>query len=1026
MTTEASPPIELIVGPYRSGKSARLLDEIVGFLEGSPLEPVLLVVPSARYRLAVESALEERLSVRGLAPGAKATGIIGLEIAPFYEVCQTIIKSAGRPARVLPEAVRPCLVGQAMRKLAAEGGIGSLAGIAGFAGCHSAVLGLIDEFQRAGLSPDDVLARLAERAHASSRYVELARVYAAYWQELDSVCYLDRRRLAFSAREILFSGRAVPLSYRWIAADGFDRLSRLQSQVFLGMSGLSSRFTLLFDYDCAGMDGLERSALEEYGWKESGYQEMVRALRCRPQCQEAPLPAPSPEIALFSALDRYLEMEEIARRCKERIVRDGVAPDRILVVARDLDAYAAAADCAFKDAGVPASIDAKVELAELPLTRFVLGLLRLAHEDFPRGQTLQCLRSAYMRGAGLSQAEIDTIDRLSLAAKLVSGRKRWDSLAASALGAVTARRLLALFHSLEPPADHAAAPEYCRWVEDLIDALVLLPEGAGGDGWNLSEDENAALSGMRQSLAVLIRESVLLEEGPLAYGEFLGRLERVVEKANFRRAAALAGTVTICGADVAPNRRFACIFVAGMIEGEFPRRTAQEGFVSADETARWAALGVNIDNPRHHPGFELALFLALMARAGRSITFSYPRYEFDGAESIPSFFLSRLATACDFVEPHGAGVLPPASLRQAALSALWSGFPGALEQLGLPPGWAGMDSKLSMVRGRQAGGAVFNGNLRDFVETGALSVPEFQSWSATRLNRYGQCPFQFWLSDVLRLRPRLECEAGLPDDRLGEFYHRVLETFYRSLKEDGMSVRLSPQEDLVDRLDDSFALCLAQLESAGDFTAGEFWEYEKIELRFRLHNFLLSEIERAASSPLPFEPAYFEARFGRDEPGSFPPLTLTHDGSTVNVSGAIDRIDVASSGGERLAVRIVDYKKGGRRITLQQAFDGCNVQMPLYALAVERAILLGSRVVEGLYLSVNAASSVGRIDFSNPQEAAVLAAVERQVHAVSDAVRTGDFSVAPRDRDYCTRCDHRSVCRIAEIALGEEIDEPAY
>ncbi len=88
-------------------------------------------------------------------------------------------------------------------------------------------------------------------------------------------------------------------------------------------------------------------------------------------------------------------------------------------------------------------------------------------------------------------------------------------------------------------------------------------------------EEHQALFEVRKVLSTLILEENLV--GVNYSGEantfqsILVRLDKALENSNFRRPSAGHRAVTVCGADLVPNRKFNAIFVAGLIEGSsFP------------------------------------------------------------------------------------------------------------------------------------------------------------------------------------------------------------------------------------------------------------------------------------------------------------------------------------------------------------------------------------------------------------------------------------------------------------------------
>ena len=97
-----------------------------------------------------------------------------------------------------------------------------------------------------------------------------------------------------------------------------------------------------------------------------------------------------------------------------------------------------------------------------------------------------------------------------------------------------------------------------------------------------------------------------------------------------------------------------------------------------------------------------------------------------------------------------------------------------------------------------------------------------------------------------------------------------------------------------------------------------------------------------------WRPYAFEARFGmRGRDGSpRKALEMTVGSETIRLRGVIDRIDRDALG----HLRIIDYKSGKRNnsYSLSGLQRGERLQLPLYALAAERALGLG-KPREGYY-----------------------------------------------------------------------------
>lgn len=1036
--------IELILGPYRSGKSLRFIERILDACSNGPLEDrgALLVVPSHRFQELTERRLEAEVERRKL-PGA-----VGLRIMPFYQVCQRILRRAGVSLKVVPDAVRPAIIARILAELKNNSEVEALGPIVQFAGTHAAVLELIDEFERAGLTPEEIYHRLSKTSHATSRYMELARIYDRYWQELQRLGYIDQRGLAFKAREVLSSDRELNLGRIFI--DGFDRFNRLQLQVFNGMSSHAESLQICFDYD------VREANSEEYRWKNSAYAEMKEVFGHRLVERKNELVGDiiknfSANVSSvdgaqkFRTLDRYFEVQEIARRVKETLVKGKKKASDLLVVFRNLKAYKGAVEAAFDAAGISYFVDEAIRLTTLPVIQFLVRLLELGQVNFRRADVIACISSPYFRLATLdwTRDAIAELDEISLECRVVEGREQWrQAFANIKADHANGAALDEFFDRTTAPATEQSAAEWTAWIEDLIaDYFQAIDAEDFNDPFD-SWEEARALSEFRKAMAHLVLEDAILEPHygihRIPFESFLRRLHLLVEKANFRRLPRDRNSVTICSAELAPNRSFKDVYVGGLIEGEFPKTTRQSGFVGPDEVEAWYSFGINIRNPRHNPSFEYALFHSLINRATHDAHLSCCAYDMSGEELIPSFFLTRgepsALAQLPLKAPFDASRIRPVSPRDAACGWFWNDSSIDLPQnLVSRPDYSSLnetiEEPLAVARARTSGDqhSLYNGYLKEPVQAGLLKVELPTLWSASRLNDYGKCPFRFWVTHMLGAEVYEEPSTELPVTVLGEAYHLALETFYKDMVQEGLTLGVSDHALCARLFEDATKTAISWLEAHAEVRRGEFWEYEKREIVFRLNRFFMHEHERALKEQA-FKPMLLEAGFGFE--GSAPPLAIEVDGRKILIRGKIDRIDVsdASQSSGTPLVRLIDYKSGSSRIGKEEAVEGRNLQLPLYALAVQRAVMPGSSVVQGTYLGVTSGEPVGSLNFrsdssSDDSSEDILAQVEQHVARYVSSIEQGDFRVAPNGEKVCDKCDHKNICRISEMLHVQEEED---
>ncbi len=98
--------------------------------------------------------------------------------------------------------------------------------------------------------------------------------------------------------------------------------------------------------------------------------------------------------------------------------------------------------------------------------------------------------------------------------------------------------------------------------------------------------------------------------------------------------------------------------------------------------------------------------------------------------------------------------------------------------------WADVTAAGEVFRARYAENrevAPFDGDLSPLADVLEETYGPQHVWSASRLESYRSCPFQFFVSRMLHLEPRVEPAEGLDAAQLGNIYHHLFEQLYAAV-----------------------------------------------------------------------------------------------------------------------------------------------------------------------------------------------------------------------------------------------------
>jgi ATP-dependent helicase/DNAse subunit B len=134
-------------------------------------------------------------------------------------------------------------------------------------------------------------------------------------------------------------------------------------------------------------------------------------------------------------------------------------------------------------------------------------------------------------------------------------------------------------------------------------------------------------------------------------------------------------------------------------------------------------------------------------------------------------------------------------------------------------------------------------------------------------------------------------------------------------------------------------------------------------------------------------------------------------GSSLEISGKIDRLDVAPDG----QAYVIDYKYSNAQRIKDRVKNPSLLQAPLYLMAAER--VLGMKPAGMFYVGLKsgieyAGWSEASLMDSPPMPEDWLKITEQRTLQVVDQIRAGRVEVAPANPDNCRFCDFSDVCRI--------------
>ncbi len=1022
----------LLLAPAGHGKTEHLIQKIRQLLADEPFAPVIVLVPNA-----IQTAnFRQRLGAAG--------GALGVEVHTFHTLYAELLVRAGRPLPLLPDPVRIRLLRAIVDNLCERstlpspfgrgaGGEGNSPlplregqgeGIRHYAplrvkpGFISLLRNVIEELKRARIFPDDFSAAVKG---LGARLEEIALVYSTYQDWLQKQNWADNEGRGWLAAIALESDSTLGADTRLLAVSGFDEFNPTQLAV---LSLLASRaketiITLIGDLQnptrpahhrfhraqqaITSALGIQPEALDSSSMLSSGIaaveSTLFEHLRSPGSSHQAKIENRKSEIEFVEAQTRPLEVRAALRWIKARIIRDGMKLNEVAVLARDLEPYRAFLAEVAEEFGIPLRIVGGQPLIENPAVSALLTLLSLPVDDWKRRPVLDSWRSPYFdfSGQGIDSTSAATLDEISRAGRVVQGLGQWreafemwkkkkavidedgEAIPPAAYDEQVSEKFEAFVELLTPPS-RANVKEFVAFVESLIGddpALSPLPSGEGSGVRAVararanpatSERDVAALRAFKDVLRGLVLAESVLQSDMLDYADFFRDLRGAVEAATFT-VPAESGVMAASVLD-ARGLSFQAVALMGLSEGEFPKQEREDVLLRESDRAILRERGLPLETKLH--GDEATFFYQAITRARQKLLLTRPYLAEDGqAWEASPFWAEIMRLNGDQVPVRVRGEVGEVDAAEAASQVEWVESARDFD--------IHIQNGIETLRARMSPKAegIYEGELFDL----SARFGAGHGWSASRLESYGTCPFEFFVAYGLGLEPRAEAEEGFDVRILGSMLHKILEMVYSGAE-----------------LKDAAQKVFASAPAEYGFRPTALWAQQQAELT----RILEKTIEELNALSQGFTPRVMEARFGMGQPS----LVLNTSIGEIRLHGYIDRLDAAPDG----SLRVIDYKSGSAAIRAKDLQEGRRLQLPIYALAARDALGLGE-VSSGFYWHIGAAeaSSLKLEKFEGGVTGAFETAVAHVVNHVK-GIRAGHFEPKPPEEGCPSYCPATGFC----------------
>ncbi len=607
-----------------------------------------------------------------------------------------------------------------------------------------------------------------------------------------------------------------------------------------------------------------------------------------------------------------------------RLVQNGARYRDITVACCDYDTYGPILQTVFRRANIPAYYAGDTDILRQSVVHMLLSALEAAVDGMETQTVLSYLKSGFLR---ISRERCDRLENYVLLWNIQGSlwEQPWTK-DPEGLDGRNEERARALLQELNADRQAHVMPlihlrDGLRKAQDT--AQMLLAFSAFMDEIGLNEQLNVLakqlfdaneLQKAQQYAQVYSIVCRLLEQ---MYG-VLGSSVRTPEGfyQMFRTALSQCSVGTIPAAldsvnvgNLLSQRRSDSdyLFLLGANEGAFPAAQSNRSLLTDHERSSLLNVGINLA-----PCVTANLERELAAIAGVIETPRKCLY-FGGVEKRESYYLLRAKK----LFPHAKHCTSERALIERS-------YRDHLNYLLKNPELIGKDNAVHNEALRLSRKHTL-GSLRE--QTVKQLYGDTLRLSSSKIDKLASCRFGYFLEYGLKAQERKQ--AKMDPSIFGTFVHDVLEHSCRQVMDEGGFHTVTLQRMM--------QIAEERMQWYTQEVLADLWQTERAEYLFR-RSFaevrrIVERLWQEMSNSL-FEPKWFEMKFGSGE--QMPSVKIVGQKMTAYLDGVVDRADVWKDG-DRLYVRVVDYKTGKAGFSLEKVLNGIGLQMLLYLFAMRRS-----------------------------------------------------------------------------------------
>lgn len=655
-------------------------------------------------------------------------------------------------------------------------------------------------------------------------------------------------------------------------------------------------------------------------------------------------------IKLFLANNPYSEVENIAVNIVKLVKNKGYRYKEISIITKNLDTYSNLCKVIFNKYQIPVFIDEKKDLSQNIIVKYLLSILEIFAKNWSYESVFNYIKTGFL---DITQEEIYSLENYCL--KWGIKYSKWykgdwnfhdeddsnkDQIARfKELRKIIVDPLIKFKQNLSGvnSAEEITKRLYNFLIENGIDKRL---EAKKDELISIGKTEIATEYETSWKIIVQVLDEIVLVFGDekITFDRYMQILKTGLGNSDLGKIPGTQDQVILGDIDRSRSHKVKSVFIIGLNDGMFPSVNKNEGYFNDKDRELLKQNGIELAKGTVERMYEdnFNIYKAFTAPS-QNINLSYSSSSSDGKTLRASMLVSKikrifpsLKEESDIIEKKSE-ILTENTTFEELLNQIRDYRD---EDTELSNEWVVaynyyMNDEKWKYKLISSLKALSYTNVPDKIseENVEKLYGKTLKTSVSRLEQYKSCPFSYYLKYGLNLSEKDTLKVDSLDT--GTFMHDTIDEFFNRIRERNIKIRDLTEEEINSIIEE---IINEKLGLDRNFIFSATPKYKVLAERLqrvvkRSMKYIIESLKYSCFDVLGNEVEFKEGK-------RYKPITLElDDGRKVEITGKIDRIDIAQNGEDKY-IRIIDYKSSVKNIDLNSVYAGLQIQLLTYLDAV--------------------------------------------------------------------------------------------